>query len=176
LKTKHRHIFLTGFMGSGKTTVGRQLALLLERPFQDLDHYLEVKEDKTVSTLFELRGEPYFRQIEKEGLHTLAASETPMVISLGGGTLMSDQNLSCIQQHGFLIYLQLTPAALFSRLRYSARSRPLLKGLGDEAMKQKIEELLNGREQRYLKADLVVQGLDLDTDQLKTVLLEKQII
>ena len=155
-------------MGSGKTTVGRQLALLLERPFQDLDHYLEVKEDKTVSTLFELRGEAYFRQIEKEGLHTLAASETPMVIS--------DENLSCIQHYGFLIYLQLTPAALFSRLRYSARSRPLLKGLGDEAMKQKIEELLNGREQRYLQADLVVQGLDLDTDQLKTVLLEKQII
>lgn len=163
-------------MGSGKTTVGRKLAQLLEWPFQDLDHYLEEKENKTVSTLFELRGQDYFRQIEKEGLRHLASSERPHVISLGGGTVMSDENFSVIRQSGCLIYLQLTPAALFSRLRYSARSRPLLRGLDEKAMQLRITELLEAREPRYLQADLVVQGQDMDMETLKTTLLAKQII
>ena len=163
-------------MGSGKTTVGRKLAQLIGRPFQDLDHYLEEKENKTVATLFELRGEDYFRQIEKEGLRSLALNPQAMVISLGGGTVMSDENFSLIRQHGCLIYLQLSPTDLFSRLRFSARSRPLLKGLSDEAMKEKITSLLQEREQRYLQADLIVQGLDLEAVTLKNGLIENKLL
>jgi shikimate kinase len=163
-------------MGSGKTTVGRKLAQALGRPFQDLDHYLEEKENKTVATLFELRGEDYFRQIEKEGLRALAQQPRPHVISLGGGTVMSDENFSVIRQSGCLVYLQLSPAALFSRLRFSARSRPLLRGLTEEAMKEKITSLLQQREPRYLQADLVVDGLDLEAVTLKNRLIEKQLL
>ncbi len=163
-------------MGSGKTTVGRKLANLVGRSFQDLDKFLEEKEGTSVSAIFEKKGEPYFRQIEKEGLRTLALSESPLIISLGGGTLMANENLTFLQQNGYLIYLKLSPAALFSRLRHNASARPLLQGLSDEAMKEKITRLLQEREQQYLQADLVVEGLDLEAVTLKKHLLENRML
>ena len=152
-------------MGSGKTTIGKQLARKLAYTFVDSDSYIESKENKTIAQIFELHGEEHFRLLEKKYLHELCESDN-CVISTGGGLPCFFDNMDFINNKGLSIYLQLPPAALVSRLSNSKKDRPLIKDKTDEEMLGFITEALNKREVFYNKAILNVSGLSLNVAEL----------
>ncbi|MBP5509430.1 MAG: 3-dehydroquinate synthase [Kiritimatiellae bacterium] len=118
------HIFLYGPPGSGKSTIGRKLALKLARPFFDLDKVIEAKKGCAVSEIFAKEGEPAFRALECAVLKEVAANQ-PSVISLGGGTLLNAENRTFAEQAGKILCLRADPAALLARMARTPGSRPL---------------------------------------------------
>jgi len=155
----HSLIFLTGFSGSGKSTIGPLLANSLGFEFIDLDREIELAAGKSINRIFTEDGEDAFRALELRTLERIGQQER-MVVSLGGGVLENDRCFELIQTHGTLIYLKSTPEILTLRLQ-NKTDRPLLKGpdgrkLTREEIQRRVTELLEKREPRYLKADLVL--------------------
>ena len=101
----NRNIYLTGFMGSGKTTVGRTLARVLGRPFKDLDRIIESRSGEPISQTFETRGEGFFRALESECLEELAG-QSRSVIAAGGGLPMSERNRDLMRGSGLIVHLK----------------------------------------------------------------------
>ena len=155
----HSLIFLTGFSGSGKSTIGPLLANSLGFEFVDLDKAIEQAAGKSINRIFAEDGEAGFRQMEQQSIEALA-SRGELVVSLGGGVLENDRCLSIIKAHGTLVYLKSSPEILAMRLQHKT-DRPLLKAedgrrLTREEIRARIASMLEKREPRYLKADLVV--------------------
>lgn len=145
-------LILIGFMGSGKTTLGRALAKELGLTFIDLDNYIELRRCKSINSIFEESGEEGFRTIERNLLHEVCEFED-VVISAGGGTPCFFDNIDYMNLQGTTVYLQVHNERLLERLRIAKSRRPLLKDKNDEEIKVFIEEQLARREQFYLKAD-----------------------
>ena len=145
-------LILIGFMGSGKTTLGRALAKALGLTFIDLDNYIELRRCKSINSIFEESGEDGFRTIERNLLHEVCEFED-VVISAGGGTPCFFDNIDYMNSQGTTVYLQVHNERLLERLRIAKSRRPLLKDKNDEEIKVFIEEQLARREQFYLKAD-----------------------
>ncbi len=148
-------IILLGYMGAGKTTVGKALAKELGVQFYDLDWYIEGRMRKTVPQLFAERGEDGFRKVEHNILHEVAEFED-VVISCGGGTPCFFDNMDYMNTQGETVYLQSTPDVLYQHLKMGKVERPLLKNKSPEEMKSFIAEQLAAREQYYLKAKHVL--------------------
>ncbi len=156
---QHSLIFLTGFSGSGKSTIGPLLANSLGFEFIDLDKAIELAAGKSVNRIFEEDGETSFRALERRTLESIA-DRKELVVSLGGGVLESDPCFTLIHKHGTLVYLKSSPEILTVRLQ-NKTDRPLLKAadgskLTKAEIEAKITSLLARREPRYLKADLVI--------------------
>ena len=145
-------LILIGFMGSGKTTLGRALAKALGLTFIDLDNYIELRRCKSINRIFEESGEDGFRTIERNLLHEVCEFED-VIISAGGGTPCFFDNIDYMNSQGTTIYLQVPNERLFERLKIAKSRRPLLKDKNDEEIKAFIDEQLARREQFYLKAD-----------------------
>lgn len=160
-----RHIFLTGFMGSGKTYWGLRLAQHLSMPFIDLDAYIEQEEQMAIGHYFETQGEAIFREVERFHLHGLA-SRPPSVIAVGGGTPCFFDNIDWMNQHGNTAYLRTQPIVLARRLRSESEHRPLIKGLSDQELYERIFTMLLWREPFYNKAtcqiDMPATGGEVD--------------
>jgi shikimate kinase len=120
-------VYLTGFMGTGKSVVGRELARRLRRPFVDLDAEIERSAGKSVAALFEERGEKAFRRLESAALRK-TAKRRGIVAALGGGALIDKRNLALVERTGVLVKLTCSRRELVRRLRASRLSRPLLSG------------------------------------------------
>ncbi len=144
-------IIIIGYMGAGKTTVGRQLGKALNIPFYDLDWYIEGRMRKTVPQLFAERGEEGFRQVERNMLHEVAEFED-VVLSCGGGTPCFFDNMDYLNQQGETVYLKATPEVLYGHLKMGRTERPLLKNKNQEEMQQFIKEQLALREPYYTQA------------------------
>ena len=144
-------IILMGYMGSGKTTVGRALAKDLNMPFYDLVWYLESRMRQTVKQIFGERGEDGFRVIERNMLHEVAEFEN-IVVSCGGGTPCFFDNIDYLNQQGETVYLKCTPEVLHKHLSMGKTVRPLLLNKTPEQVKTYIEEQLQVREPFYSKA------------------------
>ena len=144
-------IILMGYMGSGKTTVGRALAKDLNMPFYDLDWYIESRMRKTVKQIFDERGEDGFRVIERNMLHEVAEFEN-IVVSCGGGTPCFFDNIDYLNQQGETVYQKCTPEVLHKHLSMGKTVRPLLLNKTPEQVKTYIEEQLQVREPFYSKA------------------------
>ena len=144
-------IILMGYMGSGKTTVGRALAKDLNMPFYDLDWYIESRMRKTVKQIFDERVEDGFRVIERNMLHEVAEFEN-IVVSCGGGTPCFFDNIDYLNQQGETVYLKCTPEVLHKHLSIGQTVRPLLLNKTPEQVKTYIEEQLQVREPFYSKA------------------------
>lgn len=144
---KKTNIILIGFMGSGKTTVGKILAKNLGYAFVDSDDEIEKQEKQSISDLFKTQGEAYFRQIEHEMMQKLAKGQS-QVIATGGGMIGKEENISCLKKTGTIIYLQASPECIYKNLE-GDHSRPLLQV---EDRKQVIKDLLAQRENAYSKA------------------------
>lgn len=145
-------ILLIGFMGSGKTTLGRALAEELGLEFIDLDHYIELRHSKSINRIFAECGEEGFRIIERNLLHEVCEIEN-VVISAGGGTPCFFDNIDYMNGHGDTVYLKVSDDRLFARLRLAKSRRPLLKDKTDEEMRIFIKEQLKLREPFYSKAE-----------------------
>ena len=146
-----RRIILIGYMGSGKTTVGKALSKDTGMMFYDLDWYIESRMRKTVSQIFAERGEEGFRQIEHNMLHEVAEFED-VIISCGGGTPCFFDNMDYLNQQGDVVYLKATPETLYKHLMMAKVERPLLKGKSPEELIAYITEHLQERAPFYEKA------------------------
>lgn len=144
-------IIIVGYMGSGKTTVGKVLAKELGIPFYDMDWYIESRMRKTVPQLFAERGEEGFRKIEHNMLHEVAEFED-VIISCGGGTPCFFDNMDYMNGQGKVVYLKASPDILYSHLLMGKTERPLLKGKSPEELIAFIREQLQKREPFYSKA------------------------
>lgn len=152
-------IYLTGFMGSGKSTLGPRLADRLGYDFVDLDRHIEQATGSTVQAIFADQGEEAFRRLEAE--HVRAVSRAGrVVVALGGGAVTREDNLRFAKAQGRLIYLRMTPRNLADRLEKRAASRPMLheKGqpLSGAALRKRIAALLAQRKPFYEQADIVL--------------------
>ena len=119
-------IYLIGFMGSGKTTVGRELAARIDAPFFDLDELVEAAENMTIKEIFAKFGEPYFRKRERDLLRSTKNLEAA-VIATGGGTFTFDENIQFIQTEGLSVHLSAPYALLRARIDSKAGDRPLFR-------------------------------------------------
>jgi shikimate dehydrogenase len=161
---RHRPIFLTGFMGSGKSTIGPLLAKRLKWNFVETDAAIEKKTGLSISEIFKIHGEPFFRETERQIIEETAYSPRT-VVSLGGGALNSPTTLELLKKSGRLVYLSADLNTLDQRLKRGAQTRPLLAGLSDEQRRQKIASLLKEREPFYNQASLVLNTASLSTRQ-----------
>jgi shikimate kinase len=158
-------IYLTGYMGSGKTTAGLKLAVKLGYAFADLDVMIENKFKITISQFFKKYGEPAFRKVERECLlETFSYSNT--VISTGGGTPCFSDNMDLINNHGISVYITMPENALVQRLSNSKKKRPLLLGKTDDEILEYISRQMVIREPYYRKSCLIAEGIDIDIKQL----------
>ena len=162
-----RRIILIGYMGSGKTTVGKALSKETGMMFYDLDWYIENRMRKSVSQIFAERGEEAFRKMEYNMLHEVAEFED-VIISCGGGTPCFFDNIDYLNRQGDVVYLKASPDTLYKHLLMAKVERPLLKGKSQEELISYITTHLKEREPFYAKArhTLDVNVLD-DYDKIK---------
>ena len=154
-------IFLTGYMGAGKTTLGKALSRKLNLPFVDLDWYMEERFHKTVGELFVERGEAGFRELEKNMLHEVGAFED-VVISTGGGAPCFFDNMDFMNRNGKTVFLNVHPDVLFRRLRVAKQQRPILQGKQDDELKEFIIRALEKRTPFYSQAQYVFNADELE--------------
>ena len=164
-------IFLIGFMGCGKTTLGKKLALKLNYSFTDLDHELEKKAGMSVADYFSANGEQAFRLLEKETLNQLDYPNN-CIISSGGGTPCFHDNMEFMNRNGITIYIQMSPLALARRLEHGRHKRPLIKDMDEAQLTTFIKDKLQEREHFYNRSLLTVKGINVTPEQAKKQLFQ----
>lgn len=169
---KKDKIYLIGFMGSGKSTLGRKIARALNYDFYDLDNYIESYAGQSVSALFQSRGESHFRDLETECLAHFN-NKKHIVLATGGGTPCFHDNLKVMLQHACCVYLKMTEGALFQRLHQAVPKRPLLLGKSEEQLRDFIHETLLQREEIYMQSHIIIDGINISTAALIGILKHK---
>ncbi len=160
---KGKHLVLIGFMGSGKTSIGRSMSYKLKRAFYDTDKMIEEKEGVTISEIFATKGEKYFRELETKVLREVREDKIPRIYSLGGGTPVSLQNQPLIKTIGTVVYLRLSPEEVWERLKGDT-TRPLLQC--DDPL-AKIKNLMSLRAPAYERcADIIIDNGSKDRDDV----------
>lgn len=154
-------IFLTGMPGSGKTTLGRVMAKMLERDFIDLDQYIQGRFCCSVSDLFARRGEDGFRKIEYNMLHEVGEMED-VLVACGGGTPCFFDNMDYMLGCGTVFHLQADKARLQQRLCRRRAHRPAVAGKSDEQIAEYIDALLQVREPIYMRAHFTIESSELE--------------
>jgi len=162
-------IYLIGYMGCGKSTVGKRLAKHAGLQFIDMDHYIEKRNCKTVPQLFEEFGEEGFRKRERKALEELSEF-TDVVIATGGGAPCFFDNIDLMNRTGKTIYLNIDPKILASRLLKSKTERPLIKGKSKEDLIDFIDETLKKRNAFYKQAHYEITQPDVDLDEVVEML------
>ncbi len=165
-------IVLVGFMGSGKTTLGKRLASRLEHPFVDLDAEIEDTTGKSIPDIFAEDGEPQFREIERTTLMNVLKRKE-FVLATGGGAPCFGDNMKLINEFSDSIYLKISPEVLSSRLNSSKTDRPLIKGKSPEELIDFIKSKLKERENYYEQSKHIISGFNLNADDLLMLLKEK---
>jgi shikimate kinase len=162
-------IFLIGFMGSGKTTLGRKLAHRLDYEFIDLDHILEAQAGMTIAEYFTQFGEDAFRKLESQVL-----KQTPYpanaVISTGGGLPCFFDNMEWMNAHGKTVYINLSPKTLATRLQNEKEKRPVLREHQGDDLVAFIAGKLEERDKFYNRAAVITEGLSLTAEKLERIL------
>ncbi len=148
------YIFLVGFMGAGKTTLAKKLGSKLGYQWIDTDQEIEKKEGVKVSEIFEVKGEAYFRALEKQMIDGLIPSEK-MIVATGGGLPCFNNLMETLNQLGTTIYLERTPKELFQRVKQATNSRPLIAHKSDEELLEYIESTMEKRREIYLQSNII---------------------
>jgi len=156
-----KNIYLVGFMGTGKTSVGKEAARRLKRQFVDLDDLIELREKRLIRDIFAKNGEPYFRKIEKKVLREVSA-EKGFIVACGGGIVTEKENIKVMKNTGTIICLSASPAVILKRTSGYAH-RPLLNV---SEPKKQIEVLLKLRAPYYAQADKSIDTSELSIKQV----------
>ncbi len=158
-------IYLLGFMGCGKTTIGKTLAKKLNYTFIDLDTFIEEKSKCLIDNIFKEQGEDKFRELEKAALNKIFQLDN-IVVSTGGGTPCFFDNIKRMNRQGISIYLKMDADALVNRLANNKVARPLIKQKSLSELKNYISKTLKKREKYYQKAHFVIDADNLKVDDL----------
>ncbi|MDX9846210.1 MAG: shikimate kinase [Tenuifilaceae bacterium] len=158
-------VFLIGFMASGKTTAGEELAKELGYEFVDLDQHIETQQGKSIKALFELYGEDKFREIEHQALRAVAALPSNIVVASGGGTSCFYNSVDFMNHEGVTVYLKAEVSELLARLIAAKTERPLLWGKNKDELNDYIIRVLDERKKYYEKAKITmpIKYLDIST-------------
>ena len=149
-------LYLTGYMATGKSTIGRKVAKRTELPFLDTDKMIEEAEGAECADIMTYAGEEYFRNAERKALEQTAEYENA-IVSTGGGLPVWGDNQKWIAEHGVSVYLKRTPEQILSRLSpYGRKKRPKFRGLNDEELLAFMHNHLAEREPVYMQADVVI--------------------
>ena len=170
-------VFLMGFMGAGKTTLGKALAKDLDVSFIDLDQYIERRYMKSVSQIFATSGEQGFREIESHMLREVGDFDD-VIVSCGGSTPLIGDNMDYMLQHGQTVYLKCDNDTLLRRLKVARSQRPLIASKTDQELADFIESETKRREPGYLRAEYICPGDRLESrDQISdTITYLKQLL
>jgi shikimate kinase len=163
-----KNIILTGFMGTGKTEVGKELSRLLNMKLIDVDTEIEKSKNMTINEIFKQFGESRFREIETEMIRKLSEDKN-CIISTGGGAVLKQENMDALRENGIVINLMATPETILKRTSNSD-DRPLLQV---ENPLDRIKELLNFRRPFYKKADLMIDTEGKTPLQIAEEIIEK---
>jgi shikimate kinase len=159
--------YLIGMMGSGKSTVGKLLAKKLDTPFLDLDHYIEVKNNKSINDIFKEKGENYFRQLETNALSEIKGSE--IVVACGGGIILNHENRKKISSNGKVIFLKASISSLIKRL-LSNKDRPLLN---DKNIENELIKIWNERKNYYNEtAEITINTDGYTPENISSIIIE----
>ena len=150
-------IFLVGYAGSGKSSLGKRLARRLGVRFVDTDKQVELQEGASIADIFHYEGEEYFRIAERRAVEALANDGVDMVIATGGGLPTWRDNMDWLLRSGMTVYLRRTPEQILSRLSdYGREKRPIFRGKSDEELLQFMHEQMALREPYYAKSHIDV--------------------
>jgi shikimate kinase len=158
-------IYLVGYMGCGKSTLGKKLASLIKSPFYDLDAVVEQQTGMSISEIFDTLGETGFREIESQCLRNIPTGIST-VISCGGGTPCYGNNMDYMNQSGLTIYIKIPADIIANRLFHSENKRPLLPYQSREILKDHVVRMMEQREMYYSRARLAVEGINLNPNDL----------
>jgi shikimate kinase len=155
-----RNVILVGFMGTGKSTIGKLLAGRLGWSFADLDEYIEKEQKTAIRDLFRVHGEPHFRALESKALRKLLEKKKKVLAS-GGGAVLAEENRVCMLEHGLVIALTAAPDCIIGRVSRD-QNRPLLEG----DLQERVHTLLEQRKHAYEFAHLTIDTTDLSAVQI----------
>lgn len=161
LTAKKSSIFLIGFMGAGKSTIGKKLAHRLGLTFFDLDKLIEAKAGCSISDIFKFLGETAFREMEQACLQSFQ-TENNFLLACGGGTPCFFDNLRFMKDNGLVVYVNLQESILFERLSKAKKIRPSIVGMDEKQLKEFISNQLKARMPFYEQADLSMSGLSIN--------------
>ncbi|MBC7197387.1 MAG: shikimate kinase, partial [Deferribacterales bacterium] len=156
-----KNIYLVGFMGTGKSTVGRALADKTGKIFKDLDDIIEERENKKIVDIFEEKGEEYFRRLESEVIEEVSKSKN-YVVATGGGAIVNPTNFQKLKESGVLISLAASPEAIYERVKDS-KDRPLLNV---ENPIEEIKRMMFERAYYYIKSDHIIETTDRSIEEI----------
>lgn len=156
-----KNIFITGFMGTGKSTVAMALADKMNKKFIDMDILIEKKEGRSITDIFNDEGEPYFRKVERKVLKEII-KQNDLVIATGGGSLLNDKNYQLARKNSAIILLQANPEIIFNRLKEDSE-RPLLS---EKNKLDRIKNLMEQREDKYSRFEYSVDTSNLTIAQV----------
>ncbi len=166
-------IFLIGYMGCGKSTIGRKLTQRLGWELVDTDRMIEQGEGCTVANIFESHGEEYFRDLERGVVTTLSSQSDDCIVSTGGGLPVWGDNMTLLNSVGVTVYLKRTAENIASRLSANGRyKRPKLRGLNDEELVAYMSENISLREPIYNQAKLVIEAVPLSDDEILDIIVK----
>ena len=169
LKKNSKLIFLTGFMGSGKTHWGKIWADASGLYFFDLDEMIEAKQKKTITAIFETDGEKYFRQLETETLQAFF-NKQHCIVACGGGTPCFNNNMHWMNENGTTVYFKATALDIFKRIVTEQEKRPLINNLPPAELLNYIEIKLKERELYYAQAKIILHVNTVTPDTIITIL------
>ena len=159
-------IILIGYMGSGKSTIARLLSKSMNFEFQDLDEIIEKELNLSVATIFEQKGEVFFRKLEHQVLQRMLQNKENLILSLGGGTPCFANNQDLLKKEGVItIYLKASIEKLYDRLRNQKSNRPLIANKNEEEMKEFIAKHLFERSYYYNQAKYIISTDDKSTQE-----------
>ena len=164
--------FITGYMGSGKSTAGKKLSAKLGYEFIDLDKFIENEYQQTIPEIFSTKGESEFRAMEHNALKKLIEKDN-IVVACGGGTPCYYNNMELMNNHGNTVYLKMSADSLVHRLMEAKEKRPLVANKSEEELRTFVNRQLEKREDFYHQAQYTVKGKDLDIDVLVLFVKEK---
>lgn len=150
-------VFLLGYMGSGKSTLGRKIAYHLACPFLDTDAEIERREGCSISAIFADKGESYFRELEAKLIDEISP-DTKLVVSTGGGLPCHNGLMQVLLQKGYCVYLKRSVGELTFRLKNAKQQRPIIANLSDEELNTFVAEHLTIREPFYSQAQLTIDS------------------